>query len=133
MTMRERLTAAVLPVLIGAAAWFAWRLRAAGGLDASAGTDIAIAAVAIGLLTALLGGVVAATAGKRRRVDERDHRIALRAQVFRGSLYLSLSFGLLGLALASENYALMNGLFLAILGIEIVSGAAMLVLYRLPA
>jgi len=133
MTERERITGAVVLVLAAVGGWFAWQLSSSGGLTQPAGGSIFLAVFAITVLTAI-GAALAALVGRgRTRVDERDHRIALRAQFVRGFLYLALAFALLGLAMMSGNALLANVIFLAILGIEIVSGLVMLALYRMSA
>ena len=132
MVMRERVTLAVLAVL-GTAAVFYGRLILEQGLGAETGRQMAVTAIAIIVGTIVLATWAAATGAKTNRVDERDNRVALKSQVFRGFLYLSLSFGMLGIAVGEGNYSLANALFLAILAIEIVSGVVMLALYRFSA
>ncbi|GGY46935.1 hypothetical protein [Parvularcula lutaonensis] len=132
MVVREKVTLAVLAVLVATGAWFAQEVRARG-LAAETGWQMLAVTLAIIVASAVLAGGIVALGPKARQVDERDNRIALMSQSFRGFLYLGLSFGVLGLAVGNGNYALANGIFLAILGIEIVSGLVMLVLYRTSA
>lgn len=133
MVMRERVAAAVVLVLMGVGGWFAFRVLG-DGLSAGSGREMLVAAAAIVVLTAVAAGVAALTGrGAGRQVDERDNRIALRSQVVRGFFYLVLAFGLLGLAVGDGDIARANAIFLAILGIEIVSGLVMLALYRVSA
>ena len=132
MVIRERVTIAVLLVLIGVGGWFAqgiWQ----GGLESSGGQELLIASVAIAVLTSIFAGAAALMGGGSQRVDERDRDVMFKSQVFRGFLYLSVCFGLLGLAVGAGDYRTANALFLAVLAIEIVSGLVMLALYRISA
>lgn len=131
MVQRERVTVAVLAVLVAVGGWFASVVRQ-DGLGANHSAAIIGAVVAIAVLSAALAALAAATGGSRR-VDERDHRVAMMSQTIRGFFYLGLSFGVLGLLWSAGQYALVNGIFLAILAIEIVSGIIMLALYRVSA
>ncbi|MEM1379875.1 MAG: hypothetical protein AAGH41_04535 [Pseudomonadota bacterium] len=133
MVQRERVTLAVMVVLIAVGAWFANTVFDRG-LAESTGGAMLKATIAIAILTTVLAGFAAALgAGKGKEIDERDSRIALRSQVVRGFFYLCLTFGVLGLAVSDGNFVLANGLFLAVLAIEITSGAVMLALYRVSA
>lgn len=132
MVVRERVTIAVVLVLIAVGAWFGqgiWQ----NGLESSGGREMVIAAVAITVLTSVFAGVAALAGGGSQRVDERDRDVTFKSQVFRGFLYLSVCFGVLGIAAGQGDFRTANALFLAILGIEIVSGLVMLVLYRFSA
>lgn len=131
MVMRERTALGAVLVLGLVGGWFAsviWQ----EGLATDAGMRIFIAGIAIVVLMVPVA-IVMVLGGRGRKVDERDHRIALMSQTFRGYLYLILSFGLFGLAMASGDNALMNAIFLAVLGIEIISGLVMMALYRFSA
>lgn len=132
MVVRERVTAVVVIALIGVALWFGSTVRTEG-LGAETGWQMLAATLAVIVVSGALAGAVVAAGPKARQVDERDNRIALRSQSLRGFLYLALGFGVLGLAIGNGDYRLANGMFLAILGIEIVSGLAMLVFYRASA
>ncbi len=134
MTSRERVTAVVTMILMAVGAWFGLQLMEAGSMAAPANGAILTAVIAITMLTIVFAGIAAAIGGnKGAQIDERDRRLTLNSQVFRGFLYLALSFAVLGLAVGDGNYALVNGMFLAILGIETVSGLVMLALYRMSA
>ena len=130
MTMRERMTGAVLLALCGVAGWFCWQLFEGDGLTRTPPGDIFLAVGGIVVLTSLFAGLAAATAGEGRRVDERDHQVAGWAQAIRGYFYLIITFGVLAYALLADERLMANLLFLAILGSEIVSGLVMLALYR---
>lgn len=131
MVMRERVTLAVVVVLIAVGAWYAQTVFERG-LAESAGGAMLKAVFAIAVLTSIFAGIAAAIGGRKgSEIDERDTRITLRSQVVRGFFYLCLGFGLLGLAVSDGNFALANGIFLAILAIEVTSGLVMLALYRM--
>ena len=130
MVMRERMTLAVVLVLIAVGGWFT-AVVMERGLGAPLGPEFLTAVIACAVLTAVAGGIAGAVGrDKGRQVDERDTRLTLKAQVLRGYLYLILGFGVLGIALAEGQHALANGMFLAIVGIEVLSGLVMLALYR---
>lgn len=130
MVMRERVTVAVVFVLIGFAIWFG-SVVASRGLGAETGGELIIAVVGITLLTSIGAALAAGLGGARAaRVDERDRRVALQSQTIRGFFYLLITFGLAALAFRDGNFVLVNTLFLAILCVEIISGVIMLVLYR---
>ena len=132
MVARERVTMAVVVVLAAVGGWFA-TVVAGEGLSADTGGTLLTAVIAITVLTSILAGIAAATSSHAGRVDERDHRIAARSQMVRGFFYLALCFGVLGLLLGEGQWAFVNGIFLAILAIETISGLIMLALYRLNA
>ncbi|MEM9839925.1 MAG: hypothetical protein AAF830_12340 [Pseudomonadota bacterium] len=133
MVQRERVTLAVVAVLIAVGAWFAQKVLGQG-LAESTGGAMLTAVIAITVLTSIFAGIAAAVgAGKGKEIDERDTRLTLRSQVVRGFFYLCLAFGVLGLSVAAGDFAMANGIFLAILAIEIVSGVIMLALYRFSA
>ena len=128
MTMQERVTAAVVVVLMLVGGWFGWTLWSAGGLW-TARVDLMIAAV---FFIAVLSAVLAAAAALmgEQRVDERDRKITFQAQGLRGYLYLVLAYAALVGAIVQGAGLLANALFAAILAIELLSGLVMLALYR---
>ena len=130
MTMRERMTGAVVLALFGVGAWFTWQLISAGGPVASPSGTILLAVGGIIVLTSLFAGLAAATAGPGQRVDERDEGIAVWSQAVRGYFYLVIAFAVLGFAMLTGQRTLANLTFIAILASEIVSGLVMLALYR---
>ncbi|NNU15809.1 hypothetical protein HK107_05680 [Parvularcula sp. ZS-1/3] len=133
MVMREKVTAGVLAVLVVLAVWFGFEIMARG-IEASTGWQMLVAVLVFVMLSGGIAAVIALSGrSKTQQVDERDNRIALQAQSLRGFLYLALSFLVLGLAIGNGDFGLANRLFLAILGIEIVSGLGMLILYRISA
>jgi hypothetical protein len=132
MVVREKVTLAVLIALMISAGWFG-RIVWSRGLEADLGGDMLVVLLAFIAVTAVCAALLALIGRKSRQVDERDGRVALRAQGLRGFLYLALSFGVLGLAIGQGQHALANGMLLAILLIEVVSGLVMFALYRLNA
>ena len=131
MVVRERVTVAVVLVLMIIGGWYVTMVLSRG-LGTNTLGEMALAAVGIMVLTSIFAGVAALSGGRKgQQIDERDHRVTFRSQMIRGFFYLALSFGLLGKAIADGNYTMANTIFLVIIGIEIISGMIMLMLYRL--
>ena len=128
MTKQERVTGAVVVVLALVGAWFAWTLWSGGSLDEPRLGAMIGAVVLLALLSSIAAGA-AALAGSGR-VDERDRKVAVRSQAVRGYFYLVVTYGALAYAVMQGSGVLANGLFLAILAVELVSGLVMLALYR---
>lgn len=128
MTMRERVTWAVVAVLALVGGWFVLGLRSADSLAGMRLGSMIGAVVMLAILTSI-GAGVAALIGNRS-VDERDHAIALKSQGVRGYFYLVLAYGVLFYAIAQGDGLLANGLFAAILGIELIAGLVMVFQYR---
>jgi hypothetical protein len=129
MVVREKVTLAVLIALVLSGLWFG-RMVWSRGLEADLAGEMLMVLLAFIAVTAICAGLLALIGGRGRQVDERDGKVALRAQGLRGFLYLALSFGVLGLAVGTGQHALANGVLLAVLLIEAVSGLVMLALYR---
>lgn len=132
MVVREKVTMGVLAVLLGALGWFALTISRQG-LGTDAVWQMGVITIGVVVFSAIVAAVLIAGSARHRQVDERDGKVAMRSQGIRGFLYLGLSFLVLGVSVGEGNYAIANAMFLAILGIEIVSGLIMLVLYRASA
>lgn len=130
MTLREQITVFVVLVLIGALAVFLGFVDRAGGFSAGLSPEIGWTVITITVLSAFGAGAIRLRQRRGALADERDGRVGFLAQVMRGYLYLGALFLCLGYAIAVGDNILANALFVTILGIEIVSGLAMLVLYR---
>ena len=126
MTKQERVTGAVMIALAFTGVWFAMQVQE-GGLAAPALGAILGAVILLAIGSSVLAGLAAALGG---RTDERDRRVAVNAQAVRGYFYLVAVFGVLAYALWSGLNELANALFLTMIGIELVAGAVMLMLYR---
>jgi Kef-type K+ transport system membrane component KefB len=129
MVVREKVTLAVLMALVVCGVWFG-RIVWSRGLETDLGGEMLMVLLAFIAVTAISAALLALIGRKGRQVDERDGRVALRAQSLRGFLYLALAFGVLGLAIGQGQHAFANGMLLAILLIEVVSGLVMFALYR---
>jgi hypothetical protein len=128
MTMRERVTWAVVLVLAVVGAWYGRELWLRGGVEAAPVALIGVAAAAITILTILLASLAALLGD--RTVDERDRVTTYKAQMIRGFFYLALAWAVFGLLLGQGQHGFALGLFAAFIAIEFLSGLVMLALYR---
>ena len=126
MTKQERMTGGVMVALALTGLWFAMQIQDDGLAAPHLGAMIG-AVVLLAIVSSVLAGLAAALGG---RTDERDRRVAVNAQAVRGYFYLIATFGVLAYAVWEGLHGLANGLFLTVIGIELIAGAVMLALYR---
>jgi hypothetical protein len=130
MTYNEQITVFVVLVLMAALAAFLGAVESAGGFSAPLTPKIGWTVLSITVLSAFDAAAIRLRQKRGAVADERDGKVAFLAQTLRGYLYLGVLFLGFGYAIFAGHNLLANGLFVAILAIEIISGLALLVLYR---